>query len=68
MGRMMAIIEIVDNESCREVKGGERQEWSDIPRPGDVLVLTEPLRQLKVVCVSWIKTDKLVVRIACTRK
>lgn len=59
----MPIIQLIDAATEHDVRGVEPEEWSNVPRVGDHIVIAHPVRHVRVVAVTWIKAESLFVRL-----
>jgi hypothetical protein len=64
----MTMIQFIDARTGENMTELGNREWPAIPRVGDQLTFTNPVRQCKVVSATWIDLlqhhGKLLVRLA----
>ena len=63
----MVLIQFVDARTGESMTEIGTREWPSVPRVGDQLVFTNPVRQCKVVSATWIDMlqhhGKLIARL-----
>jgi hypothetical protein len=64
----MIMIQFIDARTGENMTEIGSREWDAVPRIGDQLLFTNPLRKYKVVNATWVDLqqhhDKLIIRIA----